>query len=72
MCISSAGGDLAPAVQEADEQIGKKGKQKVSRKERLQRKRDQKRAERQAGSDDEDVNQGECGPRASPYHCVSQ
>ncbi len=68
MCILSVGGDLAPAVQEADEQGGKKGKQKVSRKERLQRKRDQKRAERQAGSDDEDVNQGECGP----YHCVSQ
>ncbi|DBA79259.1 TPA: hypothetical protein ACH3X1_009072 [Trebouxia sp. C0004] len=56
--VARVGGDLAPAVQEADEQISKKGKQKVSRKERLQRKRDQKRAERQAGSDDEDVNQG--------------
>ncbi len=69
MCILSIGGDLAPPVQEADEQIGKKGKLKVSRKERLQKKRDQKRAERQAGSDDEDVNQGECEPRAGAYHC---
>ena len=46
----------APAGEE--EQAGRKGKQKVSRKERLQRKRDQKRAERQAGSDDEDLHQG--------------
>jgi len=72
VCISSAGGDLTPAVQEADEQIGKKGKPKVSRKERLQRKREQKRAERQAGSDDEDVNQGECELTAGPFHCISQ
>ena len=72
VCILSAGGDLAPAVQEADEQGGKKGKQKVSRKERLQRKRDQKRAERQAGSDDEDVNQGECELTAGPFHCSFQ
>ena len=72
MCILSTGGDLAPAVQEADEQTGEEGKQKVSRKERLQRKRDQKRAERQAGSDDEDVNQGECEPTASTFRCVSQ
>ena len=69
VCILSIGGDLAPPIQEADEQIGKKGKLKVSRKERLQKKRDQKRAERQAGSDDEDVNQGECEPRAGAYHC---
>ena len=48
-----------PAVQEEDEQVGNKGKQKMSRKERLQRKRDQKRAERQAGSDDDDLDQGE-------------
>ena len=41
-----------------DGSVGKKGKQKVSRKERVQRKRDQKRAERQAGSDDEDLGQG--------------
>lgn len=39
--------------------MSKKGKQKVSRKERIQRRRDQKRAERQAGSDDEDLGQGE-------------
>ena len=59
--MMGAGGQLVPAVAEEDEQVGKKVKQKMSCKERLQRKRDQKRAERQAGSDDEDVNQGEFG-----------
>lgn len=48
---------MAPEAE--DGSISKKGKQKVSRKERIQRKRDQKRAERQAGSDDEDLGQGE-------------
>lgn len=57
--MMGAGGQLLPAVAEENEQVGKQVKQKISRKERLQRKRDQKRAERQAGSDDEDVNQGE-------------
>ena len=56
--MSRAGGKPA-AVPEAEEgSVGNKGKQKVSRKERVQRKRDQKRAERQAGSDDEDLGQG--------------
>lgn len=74
--MMGAGGQLVPAAAEEDEQVGKKVKQKMSRKERLQRKRDQKRAERQAGSDDEDVNQGEfglgmrsCGCNSAVCHC---
>ena len=56
----SAGGKLAAAEPEAEEQgHSKRSKPKVSRKERIQRKRDQRRAERQAGSDDEDLGQGE-------------
>ena len=52
------GGKPAAVPEAEDGSVGKKGKQKVSRKERIQRKRDQKRAERQAGSDDEDLGQG--------------
>lgn len=52
------GGKPAAVTEAEDGSVGKKGKQKVSRKERIQRKRDQKRAERQAGSDDEDLGQG--------------
>lgn len=55
-----AGGKPEAVAPEAEDgSISKKGKQKVSRKERIQRKRDQKRAERQAGSDDEDLGHGE-------------
>lgn len=57
--VARLGGKLAADGPEAEEEAGgKRGKQKVSRKERIQRKRDQKRAERQAGSDDEDLGQG--------------
>lgn len=55
-----AGGKLQ-AIAEEEEQArpGSKQKAKVSRKERLQKKRDQKRAEREAGSDNDDVENGE-------------
>ena len=58
---------MASAPAGEQEQVGRKGKQKVSSKERLQRKRDQKRAERQAGSDDEDLEQGTTF--FPSYHC---
>ena len=54
-----AGGKLMPATQDEGEQSGKKGKPKMSRKERLQKRRDEKRAARQAGSDEEDLDQGQ-------------
>ena len=53
-----SGGKLVPATAVEEEAAGRKGTPKVSRKERLQRKRDQKRAERQAGSDGDDLEQG--------------
>lgn len=58
MCPCTGGKPPAAAAEAEDGSVGKKGKQKVSRKERIQRKRDQKRAERQAGSDDEDLGRG--------------
>ena len=57
--LHCVGGKLAAGNGEAEDEAGvRKGKQKVSRKERIQRKREQRRAERQAGSDDEDLGQG--------------
>ena len=61
----AAGGKPAAMPEAEDGSLGKKGKQKVSRKERIQRKRDQKRAERQAGSDDEDLGQGAASDMSS-------
>ena len=65
------GGKPATMPEAEDGSVGKKGKQKVSRKERIQRKRDQKRAERQAGSDDEDLGQGTGSDMSSDtyVHC---
>lgn len=57
--VHNAGGKLQP-VQAGEEAVqpGPNRKTKVSRKERLQKKRDQKRAEREAGSDDDEGNKG--------------
>lgn len=65
--MTCTGGKPAAVTEAEDGSVGKKGKQKMSRKERIQRKRDQKRAERQAGSDDEDLGQGALPDFASQH-----
>lgn len=73
------GGKLQPVGEEEElPRPGHKGKAKVSRKERLQKKRDQKRAEREAGSDDDDINKGgpciqmDCIAAGSAQYSVEQ
>ena len=66
------GGKLQAAEEEEEEttQPGRKPKAKVSRKERLQKKRDQKRAEREVGSDNDDVDNSELSSSTLPVSCV--